>query len=28
MEWIHRPDLESTGQACDRKLAEEALNER
>jgi hypothetical protein len=27
MEWIHRPDLTSTGQACDRELAERALNE-
>ena len=28
MEWIHRPDLTPTGQACDRELAERALNER
>jgi hypothetical protein len=28
MEWVHRPDLEPDGQACDRELAERFLNER
>jgi hypothetical protein len=28
MEWVHRPDLEPTGQSCDRELAERFLNER
>jgi hypothetical protein len=28
MEWIHRPDLTPTGEACDRQLAERALHER
>jgi hypothetical protein len=28
MEWVHRPDLQSTGQDCDRELAERFLSER
>jgi hypothetical protein len=27
MEWVHRPDLEPTGEECDRELAERFLNE-
>jgi hypothetical protein len=28
MDWMHRPDLESTRESCDRELAEQLLNER